>query len=62
MSDPKKTANTLRQLAALIENPEAQADLAERAAFAARRRLRDGAQKLLDKFFNETPIKPKPKK
>lgn len=59
MSDPKKTAQTLRALAALIENPHAQADLAERAAIEARQRLRAGAQKLLDRWFNDNNTKPK---
>lgn len=60
MSDPKKTARKLRQLADLIENPEAQADFAEQAALMTRRKLRDGAQRILDRFFNET-IQPKKK-
>ena len=57
MNDRKDTARKLRALAELIENPEAQADLAEAAAHEAKRRLRDGAQRLLDRFFNDT--KPK---
>lgn len=54
MGDPKKLAETLRSLAALIENPSAQADMAEHAAHEAKRRLRDGARKLLDRWLNDT--------
>ena len=53
--DPKRTANTLRQLANLIENPEAQADLAERAAELARDKLRSGLQGLLDQWMPKPP-------
>ncbi len=51
MSDPQRTARTLRALADLVENPEAQAELAERAAAEAKQQLRNGLQGLLDRWM-----------
>ena len=55
MKDPQRTARALRAIAALIENPQAQAELAEQAIEAARARMVRGLQEAIDKFKNPNP-------
>jgi hypothetical protein len=57
MKDPQRTARTLRAIADIVENPEAQAELAERVVAEGQQQLRAGLQTLLDRWMPRNPKK-----